>query len=101
MAPIVALGPGFHVPLTIQALGPLIWLTFGLSIGAIMVFFWLSRRQKGGEATSFLYVVPALTAIGAVPVLGQSLNAGVVVGLVLGLVGVNLVARRTPVRAAR
>jgi drug/metabolite transporter (DMT)-like permease len=46
---------------------------------------------KGGEATSFLYVVPSLTAIAAVPVLGQSLNPGVVIGLALGLVGVSLV----------
>jgi drug/metabolite transporter (DMT)-like permease len=76
------------------------WLTLGLSIGAILLFFWLLRRQKGGEATSFLYVVPSLTAIAAVPVLGQSLSAGVVVGLVLGLIGVNLVgggrAQRSP-----
>ena len=31
------------------------------------------------------------TSFAAVPVLGQSLNAGVVVGLVLGLVGVKMV----------
>jgi drug/metabolite transporter (DMT)-like permease len=36
-------------------------------------------------------VVPSLTAIAAVPVLGQSLNPGVVVGLALGLVGVSMV----------
>jgi drug/metabolite transporter (DMT)-like permease len=100
MAVVAGLGPGFAVPLTYAALAPLVWLTLGLSIGAILLFFWLLRRQKGGEATSFLYVVPSLTAIAAVPVLGQSLNAGVVVGLVLGLIGVNLVggarAQRSP-----
>jgi drug/metabolite transporter (DMT)-like permease len=55
------------------------------------VFIGRVGNQKGGEATSFLCVVPSLTAIAAVPVLGQSLNAGVVIGLALGLVGVNLV----------
>jgi drug/metabolite transporter (DMT)-like permease len=90
-APFAALGPGFGVGMSYAALAPLAWLTLGLSIGAVMLFFWLLRHQKGGEATSFLYVVPSLTAIAAVPVLGQSLNAGVVVGLALGLVGVNLV----------
>ena len=67
----------------------IVWL--GLSILAILLFFWLLRNQKGREATSFLYVVPSLAAIAAVPVLGQSLSAGVVVGLVFGLVEVNLV----------
>jgi drug/metabolite transporter (DMT)-like permease len=107
MAPVAALGPGFSVSLTYAALAPLAWLTFGLSICALLLFFWLLRRQKGGEATSFLYVVPALTAIAAVPVLGQSLSAGVVVGLVLGLIGVNLVGggagespRRRPTQAS-
>jgi drug/metabolite transporter (DMT)-like permease len=93
MAVVAGIGPGFSVPLTYAALAPIVWLTLGLSICAILLFFWLLRRQKGGEATSFLYVVPALTAIAAVPVLGQSLSAGVVVGLVLGLVGVNMVGR--------
>jgi drug/metabolite transporter (DMT)-like permease len=91
MAPLAALGPGFGVQISYAALAPLVWLTLGLSIGAVLLFFWLLRNQKGGEATSFLYVVPSLTAIAAVPVLGQSLNVGVVVGLGLGLVGVNLV----------
>ena len=93
MAVVAGLGPGFSVPITYAALAPIVWLTLGLSICAILLFFWLLRRQKGGEATSFLYVVPSLTAIAAVPVLGQSLNAGVVVGLALGLVGVNMVGR--------
>ncbi len=53
-----ALGPGFAVLITYAALAPIAWLTFGLSIVAILLFFWLLRRQKGGEATSFLYVVP-------------------------------------------
>lgn len=91
MAIVAALGPGFAVPLTYAALAPIAWLTFGLSIAAILLFFWLLRRQKGGEATSFLYVVPSLTAIVAVPVLDQSLNPGVIVGLALSLVGVYLV----------
>jgi hypothetical protein len=34
---------------------------------------------------------PRLTAIAAVPILGQSLNPGVVIGLALSLVGVSLV----------
>lgn len=91
MAVVAGIGPGFSVPLTYAALAPIAWLTLGLSICAILLFFWLLRRQKGGEATSFLYVVPALTAIAAVPVLGQSLKPGVIAGLALSLIGVYMV----------
>lgn len=91
MAVVAAVGPGFSVPLTYAALAPVVWLTLGLSIFAILLFFWLLRRQKGGEATSFLYVVPSLTAIAAVPILGQALNPGVVIGLGLSLIGVSLI----------
>jgi drug/metabolite transporter (DMT)-like permease len=70
----------------------------------VLLFFWLLKREKGGEATSFLYLVPSVTAIAAVPILGQSLHPGVVAGLVLALVGTTMVGARrapAPVRWAR
>jgi drug/metabolite transporter (DMT)-like permease len=97
---------GFDVRLDAATLAPLAWLTFGLSIGAVLLFFWLLRREKSGEATSFLYLVPSVTAIAAVPVLGEPLSAGAVAGLALALVGVRLVGggpvtpRARPVRRA-
>jgi drug/metabolite transporter (DMT)-like permease len=102
MAPLAAVGGGFAVGTA--ALAPLAWLTFGLSIGAVMLFFWLLRSEKSGEATSFLYLVPATTAIAGVPILGQPLSVGAVVGLVLALIGVRTVsapARPTGDRLAR
>jgi drug/metabolite transporter (DMT)-like permease len=90
ITPIAAFTQGFS--LTAEALAPLAWLTFGLSIGAVMLFFWLLRSEKSGEATSFLYLVPATTAIAGVPILGQPLSIGAVVGLVLALIGVRMVS---------
>jgi drug/metabolite transporter (DMT)-like permease len=90
MAPLAAVGGGFAVGTA--ALAPLAWLTFGLSIGAVMLFFWLLRNEKSGEATSFLYLVPATTAIAGVPILGQPLSLGAVIGLVLALIGVRTVS---------
>jgi drug/metabolite transporter (DMT)-like permease len=90
IAPLAALTQG--VGLSGQALAPLSWLIFGLSIGAVMLFFWLLRNEKSGEATSFLYLVPATTAIAGVPILGQPLGVGAVVGLVLALIGVRMVS---------
>jgi drug/metabolite transporter (DMT)-like permease len=90
IAPLTAFTSNFDVGTA--ALAPLVWLIFGLSIGAVMLFFWLLKREKSGEATSFLYLVPATTAIFGVPVLGQSLQMGAVVGLALALVGVRMVS---------
>jgi drug/metabolite transporter (DMT)-like permease len=102
MAPLAGFTQGFEV--SARALAPLAWLTFGLSIGAVMLFFWLLRNEKSGEATSFLYLVPATTAIAGVPILGQPLELGAIIGLGLALVGVRLVNSPSvpaPVRRAR
>jgi drug/metabolite transporter (DMT)-like permease len=102
MAPIAALTQGFHVPITESAIGPIVWLVIGPSTTAVLLFFWLLKREKGGEATSFLYLVPSVTAIAAVPILGQSLHSGVVAGLVLALIGTTMVgARRAPAPVRR
>jgi drug/metabolite transporter (DMT)-like permease len=90
ITPIAAFTQGFG--LSSEALAPLAWLIFGLSIGAVMLFFWLLRNEKSGEATSFLYLVPATTAIAGVPILGQPLSIGAVVGLVFALIGVRMVS---------
>jgi drug/metabolite transporter (DMT)-like permease len=89
ITPLTALTAGFS--LSAEALAPLAWLTLGLSIGAVMLFFWLLRNEKSGEATSFLYLVPATTAIAGVPILGQPLELGAVIGLALALLGVWMV----------
>jgi len=90
IAPLAAFTQGFG--LSEEALAPLAWLIFGLSIGAVMLFFWLLRNEKSGEATSFLYLVPATTAIAGVPILGQLLSIGAVAGLVFALIGVRIVS---------
>jgi drug/metabolite transporter (DMT)-like permease len=90
IAPLTAFTAGFD--LGTGALAPLAWLIFGLSIGAVMIFFWLLRNEKSGEATSFLYLVPATTAIAGVPILGQPLQIGAVIGLALALIGVRMVS---------
>jgi drug/metabolite transporter (DMT)-like permease len=99
IAPLTALTANFD--LTAAALAPLAWLTFGLSIGAVMLFFWLLRNEKSGEATSFLYLVPATTAIAGVPILGQPLQFGAVIGLLLAFIGVRLVSSPAEGRRVR
>jgi drug/metabolite transporter (DMT)-like permease len=92
LTPLAAIGPGFHVDLEYRAVAPIAWLVVP-SIFGTLLFYWLLKQEGGGEATSFLYLVPSVTAIAAVPILGQSLAPGVVFGLVLSLIGLNLVGR--------
>src|SRR5207244_956358 len=104
MGAITAASQGFSLPITERALAPVAYLVAGPSIVAVLLFFWLLKREKGGEATSFLYLVPPVTALAAVPILGQSLHAGVIAGLVLALVGTAMVNTQhvpEPIRRAR
>jgi drug/metabolite transporter (DMT)-like permease len=93
MTPLTAATQGFHVDLTFAAIAPIAWLALVLSLVAVLIFFSLLRSANSGEATSFLYLVPSFTAIAAVPILGQPLTEGAVVGLVLGLIGIQMVSR--------
>jgi drug/metabolite transporter (DMT)-like permease len=94
--PLAALHGGLHMPLTAQALGSLAWLAIVNSIGALILLFVLLRRGTGGAATSLLYLVPPVTAVLAVPILGQDVTTSVVLGMVISGAGVLLVLARTP-----
>lgn len=103
-APVAAATQGVRLPLNVATLAPFAWLAIGLSIFAVLLYFWLLRWEKGGEATSFLHLVPSVTAIASVPVLGQALSVGAVAGLVVALIGVRMVSPRPapePLRRTR
>jgi drug/metabolite transporter (DMT)-like permease len=87
---------GLRLPLTGQALGSLAWLAVVNSIGALVLLFVLLRRGTGGAATSLLYLVPPVTAVLAVPILGQGITASVIAGMAVSGAGVLLVLARAP-----
>ncbi|TYK49534.1 DMT family transporter [Actinomadura decatromicini] len=90
---------GLRMPLSAAALGSLAWLAVVNSIGALILLFALLRRGTGGAATSLLYLVPPVTAVLAVPVLGQDLTGSVVLGMAISGAGVLLVLLRVRRRA--
>jgi drug/metabolite transporter (DMT)-like permease/CBS domain-containing protein len=92
--PVVAFTQGLELDTGPATLAPLAWLVLGNSILAVLLYFWLLRQEKGGEATSFLYLVPSVTALAAVPTLGQPLAPGAIAGLVLALAGTVMVNAR-------
>ena len=90
---------GVAIPLTTAALGSLAWIALVNSIGGFTFLFLLLRRRSGGAATSYLFLVPPVTALIAVPLLDQPVTAGALGGIVIAAVGVALVTR--PGRRAR
>jgi drug/metabolite transporter (DMT)-like permease len=89
--PLAAAHGGLDLPMTADALGALAWMSTVNSIAAYMLLFVLLRRSTGGAATSLLYLVPPVTALLAVPLLGQHLGMSVVAGMVVSGAGVVLV----------
>jgi drug/metabolite transporter (DMT)-like permease len=94
VGPLAALtGPGLVLPTTTTGIGALAWLAVANSVGASVLLFVLLRRGTSAATSGLLYLVPPVTAILAVPVLGQPVEPQTVAGLALTLVGVVLVNR--------
>jgi drug/metabolite transporter (DMT)-like permease len=95
----LALGHGgLSIPTTPGALWPIAWLSLVCSIGGYVLLFVLLRRRGGGAATGHLFLVPPVTALLAIPLLGQPLDPGAMVGTALAAVGVALVVRSASIR---
>ena len=79
-----------------------VWLGVVNSAGAFVLMFVLLRWRSTVHVSSLLNLVPATTALAAVPILGEPLTGHALVGLAVALVGMyvglGLVGRR---RAAR
>jgi drug/metabolite transporter (DMT)-like permease len=85
-------------PLTIAATLPawtsFLWLALVTGIGAPLLLFALIARRGPTQGTSLLFVVPAVTAFVAWPVLGQPVGVVALLGLVVAGVGLWLARRR-------
>jgi drug/metabolite transporter (DMT)-like permease len=92
-AVLATLHGGLAIPATAAAFGSVAWLAVVNSIGGFTLLFVLLRRRRGGAATSYLFLVPPVTALAAVPLLGQPVAAGALGGIVLAGLGVTLVTR--------
>jgi drug/metabolite transporter (DMT)-like permease len=89
--PLAALRGGVLLPMTLPAIGSSVWLALVNSIGGFTMLFLLLRLRSGGAATSLLYLVPPVTAVLALVVLGQATPPTVFLGMVVSGIGVLLV----------
>jgi drug/metabolite transporter (DMT)-like permease len=92
--PLALVHGGLDLPLTLPALGSLLWLATVNSIGGFALLFILLRQRTASATTSLLYLVPPVTALLAVPVLHQRVSLGIVLGMVVSGIGVVMATRR-------
>ena len=98
IVPIAALTSGLSLPGAWGAIGPLLWLSLVSSVAAMTLLYWLLRQGSSANTASLLYLVPPLTAILGVPILGQPIRPIAVIGFAISLVGVHLARRRSRAR---
>ena len=61
----------------------LVWLTFVLSIGAILLLMWLIREGSVARVSSLFFLVPAVAALMAWALFGETLGPVQVAGMAL------------------
>jgi drug/metabolite transporter (DMT)-like permease len=76
----------------------LVWLTVALSIGAILILYYLLARSTAASVSSLYYLVPAVTAVEAYFLFGEKIGPVTAVGTLVTIAGVALVVRQGRVK---
>jgi drug/metabolite transporter (DMT)-like permease len=79
------------LPFTAQGVGTFAWLSLVTGVGAPLLLFALIRRRGATGASSLLFVVPAVTALAAWPILGTPVGVATVAGVAVVAVALRLV----------
>ncbi len=75
-------------------IGAMTWLIVALSIGAVLIMFWLLRVGTATGVSSLYYLVPPVTLFEAYVLFGERLSPLSLAGFGLATVGVALVRQR-------
>ncbi len=84
----------FHFVWNAQSLLALAWSVLVLSAGGISLMFIMLRHGQATRVTSTMYIVPAVTAVMAWFMFGETLTAMALAGAAVTLVGVYLVVKK-------
>jgi drug/metabolite transporter (DMT)-like permease len=90
---VAAIGPG-TIDWTTPFLLGLAWMILPLSAGTYTLFLWLIRRNAATRLTSYLYLVPPVTALIAWAMFGETMGPLALAGMLLTIGGVALVVVR-------
>ena len=84
-----------HVTWSGEFIVALAWLVLVLSIGAISLLFTLIKHGEATRVAGLFYLTPLTTALMAYFMFDEKLSALALVGMVIGVIGVALVVRKT------
>ena len=84
-------GPVRWTPEFVFALG---WSVLVLSVGAISLLYWLLRHGAAANVAGLFFLVPAVTAVMAWLMFGETLDALAIAGMALISVGVALARKK-------
>jgi drug/metabolite transporter (DMT)-like permease len=95
MAVWAPLSGSLSIPATTTAVFAQAWITLVPGIGAPLLFFALIKQRGATRASSLLFLVPAVTAVAAWPVLGTAISPTALPGLALAGLGLWLARAST------
>jgi drug/metabolite transporter (DMT)-like permease len=87
------------IPITEKAMTSFLWLATISGVGAPLLLFHLIRTHGATRASSRLFLVPAVAAIAAWPLLGTPIAPVTIAGLALSAVGLRLLTMRRHARS--
>ena len=77
-----------------QSVFALFWLVVILSMGAVLLFFYLLKNHSSSSVSTLLYSVPALVAVEGYFMFDEVLSFVSVVGMVLTIIGVYMALKK-------
>jgi drug/metabolite transporter (DMT)-like permease len=83
-----------HIVWDVQLILALLWLVFGLSIGAILLLNYLIRKNEAHKVSSLFYLVPPLTALEAYFLFNETLGIINLTGMVIVVIAVYVVMKK-------
>jgi drug/metabolite transporter (DMT)-like permease len=82
-----------NVAWSVQLILALLWLVFGLSIGAILLLNYLIRKNEAHKVASMFYLVPPMASLEAFFLFGEKLGAINIAGMLVVAVSVYIVMK--------
>jgi len=94
LLPVALVFESFRIAWNAQVVAAMLWSVLVLTGGGISLIFLMLREGKATTVTSYMYLVPAVAAVMAWLMFGETLSPLALLGMVVSLLGIWLVARR-------
>jgi drug/metabolite transporter (DMT)-like permease len=95
--PFALMFESFRIEWNAQVVAAMLWSVFVLTGGGISLLFMMIRHGEATRVTSYMYLVPAVTALMAWAMFDERLGSMAIVGMLVTITGVALVVRQPAV----